>query len=112
MSSRKFVNLTACKSFQDIERAISLFLSISKCKVVYDIKIDSICLLLKLTFNPLEIFRSNANFFIKSHPKFKGISVRDRSSKTVCNLFPSNKIVFMGLRDVSQISSFLSAMKI
>ena len=41
MSERKFINLTGCKSFQDIIKAICLFKIYTNVEKIYSLKIDT-----------------------------------------------------------------------
>ena len=109
MSNRKFVNLTSCKTYTDIVVAINAFLCcVNNVQIIHSIKIDSISYLLFSKFYPLDAYVGNEQFFIKTHPRFKGVTVKHKSTNVISNIFKSHKMVFMGLKSLEQLNPFIS----
>ena len=109
MSNRTFVNLTSCKSYVDIIVAINAFLCcVENVQIIHSLKVDSISYLLSAKFYPLDVYASNEQFFIKTHPRFKGVTVKHKTSNVICNIFKSQKMVFMGLKSLKQLNPFIS----
>jgi hypothetical protein len=95
MSERKFVNLTGCKTYQDLIKAISLF-------KIYNLKIDT---MIAVYYPTCEILEPPSDRFYKLvKPKFPGIIYRHKTSKSGCTVFPKS-IVFWGFKSTKELMS-------
>ena len=102
MSKRRFVNLTGCKTYQDIIKAITLFKIYTNVFRIYNLKIDTML----AVYHPIcEILEPPSDRFYKLiKPKFPGIIYRHKTSKRGCTVFPSS-IVFWGFKSTKELMS-------
>ena len=95
MSNRKFINLTGCKTFDDIIEALSLFKVYTNVFGIYNLKIDTMI----AVYRPLCKIPEppNVKFYKLVKPKFPGIIYRHKTSKRGCTVFPKC-ILFWGFK--------------
>ena len=86
MSNRKFINLTGCKNFQDIIKAICLFKIYTNVFNIYRLKIDTMIAVYRPRQNLLE--PPHEHFYKLVKPKFPGIIFRHKKSKRGCTICP------------------------
>ena len=105
--SKNFVNMTGAPTLSQVEQGILLLLRNSNVQYIYNVKIDSISMLEKNVKFSIDAFRSNSKYLVKSHPTFKGITLKHRKKGISMNYFEaSGKAVYMGLRCPLDIKEF------
>ena len=100
-----FVNLTGLINFKEIKESLDIFCRILEIKSIISLNINSISLLMFKTLD-YKLFQKSKDFFVKFHPKFKGITCKHLKSKIAVNIFDT-KCVFMGLKCITDVNIFL-----
>ena len=115
--TKSFVNLTGCKTFEEVIRGAELFYQISSCSNIINLKIDSITFTYKLKI-PLHNFIDLINnrfgtLKVKTYPRFSGVNIKCNRYGWSCNYFKSTcKIVGMGCRNISQVNQVINSLSI
>lgn len=102
MSERKFINLTGCKTFQDIIKAIHLFKLYTNVFNIYKLKIDTMIAVYRPHYQISE--PPHKHFYKLVKPKFPGLIYRHKTSNRGCTVFPKC-VVFWGFKSKQELMS-------
>lgn len=108
MSNRTFVNLTGCRNFSSVIKAIDLFRHYTAIDKVHNLKINTMSATILRTDKMKK--PSLENFYEITYQRFPGVVYKARDikeGKYGCIIFPKN-IVFFGLKSLDSIRSKFS----
>ena len=115
-SRERFVNVTGCKSLENVVAAVNHFKKISKTNITQNLKINSISFKLCLDIEEIKLSHIKAThcdiFNIKTFPRFTGICFKHKKLRIAGNFFPqSKKIVCMGAKSLDEMYMFVKDLK-
>ena len=106
-----YINLTGCRSIENISDGINLFKDVSHVNQILNLKINSITFTLHINISNISDITENKipvkHFAVKRFPKFSGICFKHLKTRISGNYFHSSKtIVCMGGKNKADINKF------
>ena len=110
---QRYINITGCKSIENIYDAIELFKEKSGIISIQNVKINSISFkfCMRIDQSKLLFIKSSKSciFNIKTFPRFSGICFKHKKLRIAGNFFvQSQKFVCMGAKSLDEINKYIN----